>query len=156
MADRVGLWTSPQLGHDLATVHLLSQEPVEAERQLGRIVQKQPDAFVAAVRLGRLALSQNRLADAERYLWSVFAANESRFSPAEFQLRSEAFVLAGQIAERRSALEEALRHYDAAARDNPRNGEAHLAAGTLLARGGANHAGEHPTTSRQYRAGPPR
>jgi tetratricopeptide (TPR) repeat protein len=136
LADRVGLWTSPQLGHDLATVHLLSQEPAEAERQLGRVLQKQPEEFPAAVRLGRLALSQNRIADAQQYLRPVFAANERRFSPAEFQMRSQAFVLAGQGAERRSEMEEALRHYEAAARDNSRNGEAHLAAGTLLARCG--------------------
>lgn len=136
LADRIGLWTSPRLGHDLATVHLLSHEPVEAEEQLTRIRKKQPDDFAAAVRLGRLALSQNRLADAERYLQPIFAAKESRFSPTEFQWRSEAQVIAGQIAERRPALGDALRHYEAAARDHPQNGETHLAAGTLLARSG--------------------
>lgn len=136
LADRVGLWTSPRLGHELASVHLLSQEPVEAEKQLNRILKKQPDDFAAAVRLGRLALSQNRLVEAERYLQSVVTAKDTRFSPTEFKLRSEAFVLAGQIAERQAAPEMALRHYEAAARDNPQNGEAHLAAGTLLARGG--------------------
>jgi tetratricopeptide (TPR) repeat protein/ferredoxin len=136
LADRVGLWTSPRLGHDLATIHLLSGETAAAEADLKRILKKQPNDFPAAVRLGRLAVSQNRLAEAERYLQSLFTANERRFSPAEFQLRSEALVLAGQVAERRSASETALRHYEAAARDNPRNGEAHLATGVLLARGG--------------------
>ena len=136
LADRFGIWTSLRLRHDLATAHLLSQEPVQAEAQLSRVLKKEPDDFAAAVRLGRLALSQNRLTDAERYLQTVFATKESRFSRTEFQLRSEAFVLAGQIAERRSDPDAARRHYEAAARDNPENGEAQLAIGTLLARGG--------------------
>jgi tetratricopeptide (TPR) repeat protein/polyferredoxin len=136
LADRVGVWTSPRLGHDLATACLLSGEPAEAEKQLGRILEKQPDDFAAALRLGRLAFSQQRPADAERLLQPIFAAKESRFGPAEFRSRSAAFLLAGQIAESRPAPAEALRHYEAAARDNVQNGEAHLAAGTLLARGG--------------------
>ncbi len=136
LADRFGCWTSTRLGHDLATVHLLSQDSAQAEEQLRRIVKKQPHELVASLRLGRLALSQNRLEDAERYLQPIFATKEGRFSPPEFALRSEAFVLAGQISERRSDPSQALRHHEAAARDNPRNGEAHLAMGTLHARTG--------------------
>ena len=151
LADQLGFWTSPRLRHDLATVHLLNREPDAAEAQLSRIVTRQPGDLAASVRLGRLALSRQRLADAERWLQPVLAARESRFSSAEFALRSEAHVLAGQIAERRADLAQALQHYETAARDNPRNGEAHLAMGTLLARNGRcaeaephlRRAGEH-------------
>ena len=136
LADRFGFWTSPRLGHDLATVHLLNQEPDAAEAQLSGIITRQPGDLAASVRLGRLALSRQRPADAERWLQPVLAAGDSRFSAAEFALRSEAQVLAGQAAERRADTAQALRHYEAAARDNPRNGEAHLAMGTLLARSG--------------------
>lgn len=142
LADQFGLWTSPRLGHDLATVHLLNQELDAAEAQLSRIVTRQPGDLAASVRLGRLALSRQRLADAERWLQPVLVARESRFSAVEFALRSEAHVLAGQIDERRADAAQALRHYEAAARDNPRNGEAHLATGTLLARSGRHEEAE--------------
>lgn len=134
LVERVGLWTSPQLRHDLASAHLLSGNLAEAERQLQQIVSKRPGDLAAAVRLGRLALSQQRLEDTESFLRPVFAADERRFSPADFRLRSEAFVLTGQIAERRNDWPEALRCHQVATRDHPANGEAHLAVGTLLAR----------------------
>lgn len=135
-AERCGLWISPKLGHDLATVYLLNHESADAEAQLKRILQQRPFDLVASVRLARLALSQQRLTEVEPSLSPVMNARESRFSPAEFALRSEALVLVGQAAERHGDASAALKHYEAAARDWPHNGEAHLAAGTLLARHG--------------------
>ena len=143
-ADRFGLWTSPRLGHDLATVHLLNNEPGAAEAQLKRIVHKSPSDFAAALRLARLALAQRRILEIDPLLQPILTAKESRFSPADFALRSEALVLAGQAAELRNDIPAALSHHAAATRDNPRNGEAHLALGTLLARSGRlTEAGQH-------------
>lgn len=133
-AEAAGLWTSPRLGHDLATVHLYAHERDAAEQQLLRVLKKAPKDLPAAVRLGHLALSLNRTTDAERYLQPIFVANEDRFGPETRALRSRAYVLAGQIAERRLETSKALAHYESAAHDDPQNGEAHLAMGTLYAR----------------------
>lgn len=155
-ADRFGLWTSRQLGHDLATVHLLNNEPEAAQAQLKRIVRKNPADFAASLRLARLALAQRRGPDLDSLLHPILTAKESRFSPADFAMRSEALVLAGQAAELRNDIPAALGYHEAATRDNPRNGEAHLALGTLLARGGrlteAEQHLQHAATTYRDRA----
>jgi len=131
---------SSSLRFRLASLYLLEGSPEAAEAQLQAILEKEPEDREARLRLGELLLRRGRTEGAREQLQKVIAASEHLHSQRHYELRGAANAALAHIAMKRNKRSEAFRLYEQAVRDNPRDAEALLAIGVLLA--GTNRLSE--------------
>jgi tetratricopeptide (TPR) repeat protein len=143
---RWGVFASPRLERDLASVTALGGDLEGTERHLRRALEGDPRDLDARLALGRLLLDSRRLDDAEGELQAVLAAasGQGRDDARRVRARTAAHETLAHVAGARGDGDRVVAECEAALREDPTSEGAHLELGLALAdKGDAAGAIEH-------------
>ncbi|MBM4112668.1 MAG: 4Fe-4S binding protein [Phycisphaerae bacterium] len=109
--DRFGLFRSPELSWQLASLHWLNGRPVAAAPHIARLLKHEPCAHDWRIKLAAAELGRGRSEAAETQLVEVLERTRAGSSESDRAVRSAAHVMLGDLAASRSDSAGALEHY---------------------------------------------
>ncbi len=127
-----GLYHSPALLRQLASLSICRKDHASATRYLEEMLSKKTDETDARLRLAKLYIVQNNTTQALPHLRELSKIKTEILQ--DKMIISDAMLTLGHIEERNGFTSEALHLYQKAIEENPKNGEAYLAAGVLATR----------------------
>lgn len=102
-ATRYGIYSPASLNRQLASLYLTAGKSEMAKEQLQNLLNKLPDDFEAGLRFAKLEISDGNDTEARVYLKNIFERSKGETN-SDCLIRSEAYMLLGQISERAEIL----------------------------------------------------
>ncbi len=129
-----GFYAPASLNRQLASLYITGNRKVDATFQLEQLIQKMPDDVEARHRYAKLLSSNNDVNAALHQLEP--AVSIPAISKKEKSIKSDALFTLGKLQEQQGSKKQALSNYQEAIALNPKNYDAILAAGILMAGNG--------------------